>query len=109
MTNDVEKPLRIVMVAHSHILGGIEKHVAVLAEALGRLGHAVAYAGPSDGWLGAQMRALGCECVDVPMHGMYDPISAWKLRRFARRWQADIIHGHAQRGTRYARWAARGS
>ena len=55
------------------------------------------------------MRALGCECVDVPMHGMYDPISAWKLRRFARRWQADIIHGHAQRGTRYARWAARGS
>lgn len=96
------------MVAHSHVLGGIEKHVSGLARELIRLGHAVAYAGPSDGWLGEQMRAIGCDCVDLAMHGMYDPISAWKLRRFARKWRADIIHGHAQRGTRYARLAARG-
>ena len=43
------------------------------------------------------------------MHGMYDPLSAWKLARFARRWRADVLHGQAQRGGRYADWASRWS
>ncbi|MEF7617294.1 glycosyltransferase family 4 protein [Aquincola sp. MAHUQ-54] len=100
---------RVAMVAHSHVLGGIEQHVVTLSAELARQGHAVAYAGPSDGWLGAQMRAAGHTCIDLPMNGMYDPVSAWRLARFARRWGADVLHGHALRGGRYADWAGRWS
>ncbi|RMX04183.1 glycosyltransferase family 1 protein [Corticibacter populi] len=99
------RPYRIVMVAHSHQLGGIERHVLMLSDALAERGHAIAYAGPLDGWLGEHMRSRGHACAPVAMRGMYDPLSAWQLRRFARRWRADVIHGHAQRGARYAHWA----
>jgi glycosyltransferase involved in cell wall biosynthesis len=100
---------RIVMVAHSHLLGGIERHVVALSASLAQAGHAVAYAGPLDGWMGEQMQAAGYECVHVPMHGMFDAFSAWRLARFAKRWGASVLHGHAQRGGRYADWAARWS
>ena len=99
---------RIIMVAHSHKLGGIERNVHALARVLSEAGHHVAYAGPRDGWLGEAMAQAGYDSLDLAMNGMYDPISAWKLRRFAKRWGADLLHGHAQRGTRYARWAAAG-
>lgn len=52
------------------------------------------------------MRIAGYECLHLPMHGMYDPFSAWKLRRFAWKWRANLLHGHAQRGARYALWAS---
>ncbi|WP_084295752.1 glycosyltransferase [Cereibacter johrii] len=97
---------RVVMVAHSHVLGGIERHVLALSNALARGGHRVAYAGPLNSWLGDQMTSAGHAHIHLPMHGMYDPLSAWRLRSFARSWKADILHGHGQRGTRYARWAA---
>lgn len=101
-------PKRIVMVCHSHSIGGIERHVLSLSAGLTAAGHRIAFAGPKDGWLGRAMQAAGHEGIDIPMHGMLDPISAWRLRRFARKWNADILHGHAQRGARYAHWAADG-
>ena len=97
------------MVAHSHAVGGIERHVVNLAHALAHHGHEVAYAGPLDGWLGEQMRQAGHTCLHVPMHGMFDLWSALRLVAFAKRWRADLLHGHAQRGGRYADWAARWS
>ncbi|MFD1881007.1 glycosyltransferase family 4 protein [Paracoccus pacificus] len=90
------------MVGHGVNLGGIERHVVALSAALRGAGHQVAFAGPLDGWLGRAMAAEGLECQHLPMRGMYDYRSAWKLRRFARTWRADILHGHAMRGTRYA-------
>lgn len=99
-------PLRIVMVAHSHGLGGIENHVVMLTEQLLARGHQVAFAGPKDSWMWQRITALGGTCMSLAMNGMYDPVSAWRLRGFARRWGADVLHGHAQRGARYARWAA---
>ncbi len=98
---------RIVLVAHSHVVGGIERHVVTLAEALSGMGHHVAFAGPLDGWLGNRMRDAGCACLHLPMHGMYDLWSAWRLVRFCRSERAELLHGHAQRGARYASWAAR--
>lgn len=98
---------RIVLVAHSHVVGGIERHVVTLAEALSGMGHHVAFAGPLDGWLGNRMRDAGCACLHLPMHGMYDLWSAWRLARFCRSERAELLHGHAQRGARYASWAAR--
>lgn len=98
---------RVLMVAHSRKLGGIERHVVGLSAALAGAGHAVAFAGPRDGWLGEAMAAAGHTCLDVPMRGMYDLLSARRLARFAREWGADLMHGHAQRGARYALWARR--
>lgn len=109
MTLADRAPRRVVMVAHSHHLGGMERHVVTLADALAAQGHAVAFAGPLDGWLGEHMRAAGHECLHAPMRGMYDPGSAWRIARFARRWRADLLHGHSQRGGRYAAWAGRWS
>lgn len=99
-------PRRIVMVAHSRKLGGIERHVVALSDALREAGHSIAYAGPRQGWLGQAMADAGHDAIDLPMRGMYDAPSAWRLCRFARRWGADLMHGHAQRGTRYAQWGA---
>lgn len=103
------QPRRIVMVAHSRKLGGIERHVLALSAALHEAGHSIAFAGPCAGWLGQAMVSAGHDAIDLPMRGMYDALSAWRLRRFARRWRADLLHGHAQRGTRYAQWAAAAS
>ena len=100
-------PLRIVMVAHSRMVGGMQRHVLTLANALAAQGHSLAYAGPLDGWLGEQMRAAGHRCEHVPMHGTYDLLSAWRLARLARQWRADVLHSHSPRGARYAVWAAR--
>lgn len=107
MTQD--RPRRVVMVAHSHILGGMERRVVSTSAALAERGHAVAFAGPLDGWMGERMQAGGHTCLDVPMHGMYDAWSAWRIARFAKAWGADVLHGQAQRGGRYADWASRWS
>ncbi len=98
---------RVVLVAHSHVVGGIERHVVELARALRDRGHRVSFAGPLDGWLGERMVADGHRCLHLAMHGMYDPWSAWRLARFCVRERASIVHGQAQRGARYAAWAAR--
>lgn len=101
-----ESQLRIVMTAHSHQLGGMERHVVALSKALVEHGHAVAYAGPMDGWLGEQMQAAGYPCCHAPLNGMYDPVSLWRVVRFAKQFRASVMHGHSQRGGRYADWAA---
>lgn len=103
------RPRRVLMVAHSRKLGGIERHVVGLSGVLSEAGHQVAFAGPRAGWLGEAMAAAGYHCVDVPMRGMYDLLSARRIARIARDWGADLLHGHAQRGGRYARWARRGA
>lgn len=100
-----DAPLRVMMVAHSHSLGGMERHVVALSGVLAAHGHTVAFAGPMDGWLGEQMRAAGHVCHHVPLNGMYDVYSMAKLTRFANAFQPDVLHGHSQRGARYAAWA----
>lgn len=97
-----QKPLRIVMIAHSHHLGGMERHVVTLSKTLSEHGHAIAYAGPMDGWLGEEMKAAGYPCCHAPINGMYDMVSVWRMAQFARGFKATLLHGHSQRGGRYA-------
>ena len=101
--------MRICVVAHSHILGGMERHVLSLLTSLSANGHTVCFAGPRDGWLGEQCTARGIETFDLAMRGMYDVKSALSLAQFAKRWNADLLHGHSQRGANYAVWAGRWS
>lgn len=99
--------MKIVMVLRSLRSGGAEIHVLMLMKALRSAGHEVHYAGPALGWLGQQLTEAGFAVFDLPMRGMYDLPSAWRLSRYARRIGADIIHGHLTRGAFYAGWASR--
>lgn len=101
------QPLRILMIAHGDKLGGMERHVVMLSETLAANGHQVAYAGPMNNWLGEQMHARGFTCCDVTFNGMYDFFSFWKLKKFAKQFDANVLHGHSQRGGRYAAWVGR--
>lgn len=97
--------MRIVVVMHSHALGGAERHVLTLLDGLRARGHQAHFAGPRNGWLGEQVRSLGIPVLHLGMHGMYDALSALKLGRYLRQIDADLVHGHSMRGTRYAVWA----
>ena len=99
--------LRIVLVLHSHIVGGIERHALSLMQGLRERGHEVAFAGPLDGWLGRAATAQDFTVLHLPMRGYYDLPSLIRLVRFARHYRAELLHGHSQRGSHYAGWAAR--
>ncbi|MFM7025304.1 MAG: glycosyltransferase family 4 protein [Limnohabitans sp.] len=98
--------MKIVMVLRSLRSGGAENHVLMLMQALRAAGHDVHYAGPAHGWLGQQLTRAGFAVFDLPMRGMYDLLSIWRLSRYARRMGADILHGHLTRGAFYAGWAS---
>jgi glycosyltransferase involved in cell wall biosynthesis len=95
----------VLFVFHSHTCGGIEKHLLTLMQGLAGRGYRTAFAGPADSWLMDQVRAHGLSGYHLPMHGMFDLWSALRLVSLARRVGADLIHSHATRGARYARFA----
>lgn len=99
--------MKIIQVLHSHKSGGAERHTRQLMLGLRERGHAIHFAGPTDGWLGEKLSEDGFECFHLPLHGLIDLNSVWSLSRYARRINADLIHGHLTRGAWYAGWAAK--
>lgn len=97
--------MRIVHVLHSHGYGGAESHALLMMRLQRDAGHDVWYAGPMDSWLGRACAAEGISHEHVPMHGLFDLWSHWKLRSLVRRVRAEIVHGHLIRGAMYAGWA----
>lgn len=100
--------MRLLQVLHSHGYGGAERHCLALMKGLRELGHELLYAGPADSWLTEECRQAGLPTEHLRMAGLFDLPSALKLRRLARAWGADVVHGHLVRGAWYAGWAARG-
>lgn len=94
--------MRIVHVLHSHGYGGAESHALLMMRLQREAGHEVCYAGPMDSWLGRECEKAGIACEHIPMHGLLDPWSHWKLRSLLHRLRADIVHGHLIRGAMYA-------
>jgi glycosyltransferase involved in cell wall biosynthesis len=94
--------MRLIHVLHSHGYGGAENHVIIMMQGQIALGHEVMFAGPLDSWLGKACAEHGIAATHLPMHGLFDVASHWKLRRLARRFRADVIHGHLIRGSFYA-------
>lgn len=94
--------MRILHVLHSHGYGGAENHALMMMKGQRAAGHEVMFAGPLDSWLGTACAEAGIAALHVPMHGLYDVLSHWKLRRAVKRWQVDIVHGHLIRGAMYA-------
>jgi glycosyltransferase involved in cell wall biosynthesis len=95
----------VLFVLQSHICGGIEKHLLTVMRGLAGRGYRTAFAGPADSWLMDQVRAHRLSGYHLPMHGMFDLWSVLRLVALARRVGADLIHSHATRGARYARFA----
>ncbi len=94
--------MRIVHVLHSHEYGGAEGHALLMMKLQREAGHEVCYAGPMDSWLGRECEKAGIACEHIPMHGLFDLWSHWKLRSLLKRLRADIVHGHLIRGAMYA-------
>jgi len=94
--------MRIVHVLHSHGYGGAESHALLMMRLQREAGHEVSYAGPMDSWLGRECEKAGIACEHIPMHGLFDLWSHWKLRSLLKRFRADIVHGHLIRGAMYA-------
>lgn len=94
--------MRIVHVLHSHGYGGAESHALLMMRLQREAGHEVCYAGPMDSWLGSECEKAGIAFEHIPMHGLFDLWSHWKLRALLKRWRADIVHRHLIRGAMYA-------
>lgn len=94
--------MRIVHVLHSHGYGGAESHALLMMRLQREAGHEVWYAGPMDSWLGRECEQAGIPCEHIPMHGLFDLWSHWKLRTLLKHLRADIVHGHLIRGAMYA-------
>ncbi|HET8871387.1 MAG TPA: glycosyltransferase [Aquabacterium sp.] len=100
--------MRIVHILHSHGYGGAESHVLIQIQGQRARGHDVMFVGPLDSWLGEQCQKHGIPAVHLRMTGLFDLPSHWRLRRFVKSWQPDIVHGHLVRASYYAGWAGRG-
>jgi len=94
--------MRIVHVLHSHGYGGAESHALLMMKLQREAGHAVCYAGPMDSWLGRECEKADIACEHIPMHGLLDAWSHWKLASLLKGFRADIVHGHLIRGAMYA-------
>ena len=99
--------MRIITILRSLKSGGAERHALQLMRGLRERGHEALYAGPMAGWLGQQLLADGFDGIDLPLRGLIDMPSVWRLARYARSVKADLIHGHLTRGAFYAGYAAR--
>ncbi|EGJ09780.1 glycosyltransferase [Rubrivivax benzoatilyticus] len=100
--------MRILHVLHSHGYGGAENHCLMLMRAQRAAGHEVEFAGPLDSWIGRACAEAGIPAHHVAMHGLYDLVSHWRLRRLVARLAPDIVHGHLIRGAAYAARAQHG-
>lgn len=93
---------RIIHVLHSHGYGGAENHVIIMMRGQMARGHEVMFVGPLDSWLGKACKAHGIPAAHLRMSGLFDVMSHWRLRRIAKQFRADVIHGHLIRGAFYA-------
>lgn len=94
--------MRILQLYRDLHWGGIQSHVRTLCQELCAAGHEVVFAGPRPSVLADQLAEAGVECADLPMRGLLDVRSHWRLARLLRSRRFDLIHSHARRATFYA-------
>ena len=101
--------MRILQVIRSLTFGGAENHVLSLLAGLRDRGHDVLLAAPANSWIGEQCEQNGLLVEHVPMIGIADLRSYWKLHRLIRSWHADIVHAHQVRPAQYVGIASLGT
>ncbi len=99
--------MRVLQICSARELGGGEKHVAELANALSRRGHGVFAALIPASPLLSELTAVPVNNIlELPMRNALSVGSALKLARFARENQIEIIHAHMARDYPLAALAA---
>lgn len=101
--------MRIIQVIRSLTFGGAENHVISLSLGLRERGHQVLVAAPANSWISEQCLLYQLPMAHVPMRGIIDLSSYWKLHRLIKSWGADIAHAHQVRPSQYVGIATMGT
>src|SRR5438445_11804575 len=90
--------MRILQICSAREIGGGERHLADLANALARRGHEV-FAGLNPASpVRAELRSLPPkQIIELPMRNSLNLASAVRLSRFVREHQIEIVHAHVAR------------
>jgi glycosyltransferase involved in cell wall biosynthesis len=99
--------MRILQICSAREIGGGERHLADLANALGQRGHEVFAALSPASPVRAELRSLPSgNILELPMRNSLNLASAVKLSRFVREHQIEIVHAHVARDYPLAALAA---
>ncbi|MHB1937791.1 MAG: glycosyltransferase [Acidobacteriaceae bacterium] len=102
--------MRIVLVISDLRVGGAETQVIGLARALRQRGHALAvYTLNRNNPRAAELEGLDIRLVADQKRMKLDPAVILRLRRFVRKFRADIVHGFLYDGDLYTRIAVAGT
>jgi glycosyltransferase involved in cell wall biosynthesis len=105
---DEESLMKVLQICSARQLGGGEKHLADLANALARRGHDVFAALAPSSPLLAELPAVPADnIVELRMRNSLNVASALKLGQFAREHQIEIIHAHVARDYPLAAFVSR--
>ncbi|RME64785.1 MAG: glycosyltransferase family 1 protein, partial [Nitrospirae bacterium] len=99
--------LKIIMVIHSNIFGGAERHSVLLAKGLKEKGHEVTFVCPKNSWTWKALEGFPIKKVNLPLNGTYDMYSLGRLIVLAKKSKANLLHGHLTRSAFYVNWASR--
>lgn len=101
--------MRILIVNSGLRYGGAEKQIIELSKALHHRGHTVAiYTLTSDVPRLAELEDSGVEVAIDNKNSRLDWMVLWRLRRYIKKFGADVVHGFLYDGNIYARVAAAG-
>ena len=101
--------MRILHLSSARHFGGGERHFVDLTNGLARSGHEVFAATTPESPLLPELQELPAgNILKLPFRKPFDIASAWKLRRFARDRDVEIIHAHMARDYPLASLAAGG-
>src|SRR5437763_875905 len=90
--------MRILQICSAREIGGGERHLGDLANALAQHGHQVFAALSPASPVRAQLRSLPTEnSIELPMRNSLNLAGAVKLSRFVREHQIEIVHAHLAR------------
>jgi glycosyltransferase involved in cell wall biosynthesis len=92
---------------HSTVIGGIEVHILQLATAQRALGWRACVVARPDSWLAEQAASAGIDVMPLRMRGFWDVSSTARLFSIVRKQRPAVLHGHAMRGSHYARLSRR--
>ncbi|HEX6186978.1 MAG TPA: glycosyltransferase family 4 protein, partial [Pyrinomonadaceae bacterium] len=99
--------MRILQLSSARHFGGGERHFVDLTNGLARSGHEVFAATTPDSPLLSELQNLPeSNLLRLSFRKPFDVASAWKLRRFAREREIDIVHAHMARDYPLASLAA---
>jgi len=101
--------MRILHVTASPVLGGLQRIMLTLVEGQLRNGVSAAVAVSPGGPFPEHLRSKALPCGEIPMERGLSLRSVLELRRFAERFEADVLHAHGARATLYSYLCSRGT